>query len=90
MKLEWIGDGSMVRSENSNRGPNPAIKHDRTRNRKVWFNGMVAGYTAFGDKRNDPTKSVAFGNGDCLNLTECRSEVLVRVWVKKKHERRFD
>ncbi|CAL1387011.1 unnamed protein product [Linum trigynum] len=63
MKLEWIGDGSMVRTVI---GPNPAIKHDRSRNRKVWFNGMVAGYTAFGDKRNDPTKSVAFGNGDPL------------------------
>ncbi|CAN1836815.1 Clavaminate synthase-like protein At3g21360 [Linum perenne] len=67
MKLEWIngdGDSSLVRRVI---GPVPAFKHDDSRGRNIWFNGMAASYTAFGDKRNDdPTKTVTFGNGDPL------------------------
>ncbi|CAL1378286.1 unnamed protein product [Linum trigynum] len=63
MKLEWIDDGSLARTTV---GPMPAIKYDKSRDRKVWFNGMVPSYTAFGDERNDPTKTIAFGNGDPL------------------------
>ncbi|CAI0423408.1 unnamed protein product [Linum tenue] len=55
VKLEWIGDGSMRRVI----GPNQPIKHDKSRDRKIWFNGMVTSYTAFGDE-------VTFGSGDAL------------------------
>ncbi|KAL1197439.1 Clavaminate synthase-like protein [Cardamine amara subsp. amara] len=74
MKLEWTEDGAKTVM-----GPIPAIKYDESRNRKVWFNSMVAAYTGWEDKRNDPTKAVMFGDGmalpkdivhDCLRILE--------------------
>ncbi|CAN1168466.1 Clavaminate synthase-like protein At3g21360 [Linum perenne] len=66
MKLEWITNSESESLARTSIGPIPAFKLDESRNRKVWFNGLVASYTAFGDKRNDPTKSIAFGGGDPL------------------------
>lgn len=74
MKLEWTEDGAKTIM-----GPIPAIKYDESRNRKVWFNSMVAAYTGWEDKRNDPRKAVTFGDGkplpadivhDCLRILE--------------------
>ncbi|XP_047958858.1 clavaminate synthase-like protein At3g21360 [Salvia hispanica] len=62
MKVEWTEDGAKTIM-----GPIPAIKEDETRQqRKTWFNSMVAAYTGWEDKRNDPKKAVTFGNGDPL------------------------
>ncbi|XP_047316980.1 clavaminate synthase-like protein At3g21360 [Impatiens glandulifera] len=77
MKLEWQEDGTVK----SIMGPIPAIKVDnsRTRDRKIWFNSMVAAYTGWKDDRNDPVKAVTFGDGtplpadtihDCLRILE--------------------
>ncbi|CAI0423457.1 unnamed protein product [Linum tenue] len=66
MKLEWIKDGSSARII---MGPIPAIKYDRPRDRKIWFNGMVAAYTISRDdngQSDELTKAAAFGNGDPL------------------------
>ncbi|CAL1378292.1 unnamed protein product [Linum trigynum] len=66
MKLEWIKDGSSAKII---MGPIPAIKYDKPRDRKVWFNGMVAAYTISRDdngQSDELTKAVAFGNGDPL------------------------
>ncbi|XP_008228422.1 PREDICTED: clavaminate synthase-like protein At3g21360 [Prunus mume] len=74
MKLEWLEDGVK-----SIMGPIPAIKYDSTRQRKIWFNSMVAAYTGWEDARNDPVKAVTFGDGsplpavtihDCLKVLE--------------------
>ncbi|KAL8043191.1 hypothetical protein ABFX02_09G102900 [Erythranthe guttata] len=77
MKLEWTEDGAKTIM-----GPIPAIKNDETRKRKIWFNSMVAAYTGWEDKRNDPKKAVTFGDGnvlpdnimyDCLKILEDES-----------------
>ncbi|GMH14246.1 hypothetical protein Nepgr_016087 [Nepenthes gracilis] len=60
-KLEWFDDGVKTVM-----GPIPAIKIDQSRNRKVWFNSMVAAYTGWDDARNDPVKAVTFGDGSPL------------------------
>lgn len=74
MKLEWTGDGVKTIM-----GPIPAIKIDSTRQRKIWFNSMVAAYTGWKDARNDPFKAVTFGDGkplpahiiyDCLKILD--------------------
>ncbi|XP_065869419.1 clavaminate synthase-like protein At3g21360 [Euphorbia lathyris] len=61
-QLEWLGDGVVK----TIMGPIPAIKYDKSRNRKTWFNSVVAAYTGWDDKRNDPVKAVTFGNGEAL------------------------
>ncbi|WCJ40876.1 2-oxoglutarate (2OG) and Fe(II)-dependent oxygenase superfamily protein [Euphorbia peplus] len=61
-RLEWLEDGGVKTII----GPTPAIRYDKSRNRKVWFNSIVAVYTGRFDKKNDPTKSVTFGNGEAL------------------------
>nr|GMD35478.1 clavaminate synthase-like protein At3g21360 [Ipomoea batatas] len=75
MKLEWLDDGGVK----TVMGPIPAIKVDKTRQRKIWFNSMVAAYTGWEDDRNDPKKAVTFGDGkplpaeiihDCLAILE--------------------
>ncbi|CAF2099531.1 clavaminate synthase-like protein At3g21360 [Brassica rapa] len=75
MKLEWTEEGGAK----TIMGPIPAIKFDKSRNRKVWFNSMVAAYTGWEDKRNEPRKAVTFGDGeplpedivhDCLRILE--------------------
>lgn len=74
MKLDWMEDGVKTIM-----GPIPAIKFDETRGRKIWFNSMVAAYTGWKDKLNDPLKAVTFGDGsplpsdimyDCLGILE--------------------
>ncbi|XP_021667809.2 clavaminate synthase-like protein At3g21360 [Hevea brasiliensis] len=77
MKLEWLEDGVKTKM-----GPIPAVKYDKSRNRKIWFNSMVAAYTGWEDARNDPKKAVTFGDGkplpvdiiyDCLKILEDES-----------------
>ncbi|KAL6996402.1 hypothetical protein U1Q18_006530 [Sarracenia purpurea var. burkii] len=72
MKLEWLEDGVKTIM-----GPIPGIKVDKSRQRKTWFNSMVAAYTGWEDERNDPIKAVTFGDGkplpadiiyDCLKI----------------------
>ncbi|PRQ51098.1 putative TauD/TfdA-like domain-containing protein [Rosa chinensis] len=84
MKLEWLEDGVK-----SIMGPIPAVKYDSTRQRKIWFNSMVAAYTGWEDARNDPVKAVTFGNGnplpadviyDCLKILE--EESVAIPWQK--------
>ncbi|KAG6665211.1 hypothetical protein I3843_02G123600 [Carya illinoinensis] len=79
MKMEWLEDAVKTIM-----GPIPAIKYDKTRQRKIWFNSMVAAYTGWEDARNDPVKAVTFGDGkplpadiiyDCLNILEEESVV---------------
>ncbi|KAI5602688.1 hypothetical protein POPTR_001G190100v4 [Populus trichocarpa] len=84
MTLEWFEDGVKTIM-----GPIPAIKYDKSRNRKIWFNSMVAAYTGWKDARNDPVKAVTFGDGqplpgdiihDCLKILE--EESLAIPWQK--------
>ncbi|CAN0878130.1 Clavaminate synthase-like protein At3g21360 [Linum grandiflorum] len=66
MKLEYLDETEQSLAIKSI-GPIPAFKQDETRpHRMIWWNSLVASYTAFGDELNDPTKSVAFGNGEPL------------------------
>ncbi|EEF46381.1 clavaminate synthase-like protein At3g21360 [Ricinus communis] len=85
MKLEWLEDGGVK----TIMGPIPAIKYDKLRNRKIWFNSMVAAYTGWKDMRNDPVKAVTFGDGkplpgdiiyDCLKILE--EESIAIPWQK--------
>ncbi|KAK4266888.1 hypothetical protein QN277_023751 [Acacia crassicarpa] len=85
MKLEWFEDGGV----RTIMGPIPAIKIDRTRQRKIWFNSMVAAYTGWEDELNDPVKAVTFGDGqplpgdvvhDCLRILE--EESVAIPWQK--------
>lgn len=62
MKLEWLADGNVKTVS----GPIPAIKEDKRRGKKVWFNSMVAAYTGWQDARNDRRKAVTFGDGTPL------------------------
>lgn len=77
MELEWLEDGVKTIM-----GPIPAVKYDKSRNRKIWFNSMVAAYTGWEDARNDPKKAVTFGDGkplpgdiiyDCLKILDDES-----------------
>lgn len=85
MKLEWMEDGGVK----TIMGPIPAIKFDKSRHRKIWFNSMVAAYTGWKDARNDPVKAVTFGDGsplpadiiyDCLKVLE--EECVAIPWKK--------
>lgn len=82
MKLEWMKD-----SVKTIMGPIPAIKFERQR--KIWFNSMVAAYTGWKDVRNDPVKAVTFGDGnplpahiiyDCLKILD--EESVAIPWQK--------
>jgi alpha-ketoglutarate-dependent taurine dioxygenase len=84
MKLEWVDDAVKTVM-----GPIPAIKFDKTRQHKIWFNSMVAAYTGWEDARNDPVKAVTFGDGkplpadiiyDCLKILE--EECVAFPWQK--------
>ncbi|KAK6914832.1 TauD/TfdA-like domain [Dillenia turbinata] len=84
MGLEWTKDGAKTIM-----GPIPAIKFDKARQRKIWFNSMVAAYTGWEDARNDPKKAVTFGDGkplpaeiidDCLKILE--EESVAIPWQK--------
>ncbi|KAH7565320.1 hypothetical protein ACOSP7_020359 [Xanthoceras sorbifolium] len=85
MKLEWMEDSGVK----TIMGPIPAIKYDKSRQRKIWFNSMVAAYTGWKDARNDPVKAVTFGDGsplpadiiyDCLKILE--EECVAVPWHK--------
>ncbi|KAK7261768.1 hypothetical protein RIF29_28087 [Crotalaria pallida] len=84
MKLEWLEDGVKTIM-----GPIPAVKYDEKRQRKIWFNSMVAAFTGWKDERNDPEKAVTFGDGqplpadivyDCLKILE--EECVAVPWQK--------
>ncbi|KAE9588077.1 putative TauD/TfdA-like domain-containing protein [Lupinus albus] len=84
MKLEWLDDGVKTIM-----GPIPAVKYDEKRQRKIWFNSMVAAYTGWKDEKNDPVKAVTFGDGeplpadivyDCLRILE--EECVAIPWQK--------
>ncbi|KAK8469764.1 hypothetical protein PHAVU_005G166000 [Phaseolus vulgaris] len=84
MKLEWLEDGVKTVM-----GPIPGVKYDESRQRKIWFNSMVAAYTGWKDERNDPVKAVTFGDGeplppdivyDCLQILE--EESVAIPWQK--------
>ncbi|GAV66339.1 TauD domain-containing protein, partial [Cephalotus follicularis] len=73
-KLEWKEGGVK-----SIMGPIPAIRVDKSRQRKIWFNSMVTAYFGWKDARNDPVKAVTYGDGkplpadivyDCLKILE--------------------
>ena len=61
MKLEWMEDGVKLVA-----GPIEAIRTDKTRGRKVWFNNVVTHFTSGEDSHNDPYKTVFFGDGTPL------------------------
>ncbi|XP_028769329.1 clavaminate synthase-like protein At3g21360 [Neltuma alba] len=78
MKLEWLEDGGVK----TIMGPIAGIKQDEARQRKIWFNSLVAAYTGWKDERNDPANAVTFGDGkplpgdvvhDCLRILEDES-----------------
>ncbi|RWR82706.1 Taurine catabolism dioxygenase TauD/TfdA [Cinnamomum micranthum f. kanehirae] len=84
MKLEWMEDGVKVVA-----GPVEAIRIDKARGRKVWFNNVLYRDTAREDSRNDPDKSPFFGDGtllptdticDCLKILD--EECVVIPWQK--------
>ncbi|KAL3511736.1 hypothetical protein ACH5RR_024453 [Cinchona calisaya] len=84
IKLEWMENGVKTMM-----GPIPAIKFDKTRERKIWFNIMTAAYTAWKDARNDPEKTVTFGDGkplpphiiyDCMRILD--EESVAIPWQK--------
>ncbi|GMH22154.1 hypothetical protein Nepgr_023997 [Nepenthes gracilis] len=83
-RLEWLED--VVKTV---MGPIPAIRIDKSRQRKVWFNSMVIAYTSYDDARNEPTKAVKFGDGrpllshivyDCEKILE--EECVAIPWQK--------
>ncbi|KAI7985333.1 Clavaminate synthase-like protein [Camellia lanceoleosa] len=61
-RLEWMEDGGVK----TVMGPIPAIKVDKSQQRKIWFNSMVTAYTGWEDARNDPVKAVTYGDGKPL------------------------
>lgn len=77
--MEWLQDGGV----RSIMGPISGIKEEKGRQRKIWFNSLVAAYLGWKDRRNDPTKAVTFGDGkpilpnevvhDCLRIFEDES-----------------
>ncbi|KAJ8641040.1 hypothetical protein MRB53_017734 [Persea americana] len=84
MKLEWMQDGVKVVA-----GPMEAIRVDKTRGRKVWFNSVLSRFTSWKDFHNDPQKTVLFGDGmplppdivyDCLKILD--EECVTIPWQK--------
>ena len=62
VSLEWLENGDV-----KTKSPVlPAFKTISKNGRKVWFNSIVAAYTGCIDSRNNPAKSVTFGNGNYL------------------------
>ncbi|KAI9110136.1 hypothetical protein K1719_019177 [Acacia pycnantha] len=85
MKLEWLEDGGV----RTRMGPISGIREDKARQRKIWFNSLVAAYTGWKDERNDPVKAVTFGDGkpipgdvvhDCLRILD--EESVAVPWQK--------
>lgn len=62
VRLEWLDNGGVK----TVMGPISAIKYEESRQRKIWFNSMVAAYTGWKDSRNVPEKAITFGDGKPL------------------------
>lgn len=71
--LEWLDNGDVKTLSNVI----PGVKLYDKNGKKVWFNSLVAAYTGWKDKRNDPVKAITYGDGSplpkdavykCLNI----------------------
>ncbi|TQD71135.1 hypothetical protein C1H46_043330 [Malus baccata] len=94
--LEWLDDGVKTI-----RGPIPGIKCDSsTRQRKVWFNNIMAVYLGWKDdaRNSDPEKALAFGDGsplaadviyDCQKILEDESVAIPWRKVRRKRNPQF-
>jgi hypothetical protein len=70
--LEWLENGDVKTVS----PVLPAVKTlTKVHNRKVWFNSIIAAYTGCGDPRNDPKKSVCYGDNTLLNEDEVQAAV---------------
>lgn len=70
MELEWM-EGNVLKTSTA---VIPATKQDVRTGKTSWFNSIVAAFTGWKDKRNDPNKAVVFGDGKALDadvLTRC-------------------
>lgn len=63
MELEWLHGGTLKTTTTTI----PGTKTDPRTGKSSWFNSIVAAYTGWKDKRNDPRKAVVFGDGSPLN-----------------------
>ncbi|KAK1578055.1 hypothetical protein Q3G72_027159 [Acer saccharum] len=81
IRLEWMEDGRVKRIT----GPVPAIRHDKSRKRKIWFTSMI-GWEHAG---NDPVNTITLGDGtplpadicyDCLKFLE--EECVAIPWLE--------
>jgi alpha-ketoglutarate-dependent taurine dioxygenase len=72
VSLEWLPNGDVKTVS----PVLPAIKTLKI-NKKVWFNSIIAAYTGCEDSRNDPKKSVSFGNGEYLNDDDVQAAVKI-------------
>lgn len=57
--FEWLADGCLRATSTML----PPIRTAPTTGETVWFNQLVAAYTGWKDKRNDPVKAVTFADG---------------------------
>lgn len=60
----------------------PGVRSDPRQQSKMFFNSIVAAYTGWIDSRNDPTKSVLYGNNELID-----GEALLGVAEFMKRER---
>lgn len=63
MELEWLA-GELLKTTTATL---PATKTDLRTGKTSWFNSIVAAYTGWKDKRNDPRKAVVLGDGSLLD-----------------------
>lgn len=61
-KLEWLDSGDTV---NVIIGPAPAIKHDKSRNRNIWFNSLSMA-ASLKNAQNELPVTVTLGDGKPL------------------------
>ena len=62
---EWL-EGQNLKTQSS---PTAAIGWDRQRQRRTFFNSVIAAFTGWYDSRNEGAKAVHFGGGDPLSQT---------------------
>jgi hypothetical protein len=86
VRLEWLPNGDV-------KTVSPVLKAVKelslVDNKKVWFNSIIAAYTGCGDPRNDPKKSISFGDGtyfkqdDIQTVVDIMEEIHVAIpWQK--------
>jgi hypothetical protein len=63
VSMHWLENGDVKTVT----GVIPGVKYYEKTGKKVWFNSLVAAYTGWKDKRNDPVKAVTFGDGTPLD-----------------------